>query len=86
VLLAVLTLVPAVADEAPATAESLRDLLLDRRHDDDRIEHIRVIEQSGALWVGAYVSVDRQETAQRNLEQLYARSADAIVGWELVNT
>ena len=79
-----MTLVPVHPDRTPLTPESLRDLLLGLRSAEDRVEHIRVIERAGMLWIGAYVPVADNDRAQESLHQLCDRLAGLINGWEFV--
>jgi hypothetical protein len=84
VLLAAMTLVPTDPDRTALTPESLRDLLMGLRASEDRVEHIRVIERVGMLWIGAYVSVAEPGTARQSLLRLCGRLTAVIDGWELV--
>src|SRR5262245_52940684 len=72
-LLATRTLVPIGGDRAPLSVSSLRTLLMERRSKNDRIEHIRVVERAGLIWVGAYVSVAQHDVAQHQLGRLCDR-------------
>jgi hypothetical protein len=71
-------------DRTALTPETLRDLLMGLRSADDRVEHVRVIERVGMLWIGAYVSVAEMGVARASLSRLCDRLTDIIEGWELV--
>jgi len=75
-------MVPTSSDHTELTPEGLRDLLLNLRTELDRIEHVKVIERAGLLWIGAYVSVAQQRTAQQSLHRLCDRLAGVIKGWD----
>src|SRR5262245_15598196 len=84
VQLAATTLVPTKQDRTALTQESLTDLLLRLRSVEDRVEHVRVIESTGMLWIGAYVAVAELEVAQQKLSNLCDRLVDVIDGWEII--
>jgi hypothetical protein len=84
VQLAAVTLVPTSADRTPLTPEGLRDLLISLRRTTDRVEHVKVIERAGMLWVAAYVSVPEVDRARVSLQELVGRLTGIISGWELV--
>lgn len=59
-------------------------MILDIRSESDRVEHVKVIERAGLMWVGAYVSVGDQESAQNILTDLCTRATNALCGWEII--
>jgi hypothetical protein len=84
VQLSAVTLVPVSVDRTPLTAELLRDLILGLRSEADRVEHVKVIERAGIMWIGAYVSVVDKQQALVRLHDLCGRLTRVINGWDIV--
>ncbi|WP_139217995.1 hypothetical protein [Micromonospora phaseoli] len=68
----------------PLTPERLRDLILGLRVDGDRVEHVKVIERAGFMWIGAYVAIRDLRSAELNLADLCGRAAARLDGWEII--
>ncbi|MBS2965961.1 hypothetical protein KGA66_23145 [Actinocrinis puniceicyclus] len=79
-----MTLVPTSADRTELTPETLRELLWGILTAQDRVEHIKVIERTGLLWIGAYISIADHIQAQKCLLGLCDRLVEIIDGWELI--
>lgn len=84
VQLSALTLVPIREDSTPLTPEKLKSLILELSVDADGVEHVKVVERSGLMWVGAYISIRDDKSAQHHLVDLCARVTDVIDGWEII--
>jgi NifB/MoaA-like Fe-S oxidoreductase len=82
--LVAVTLVPTSADGWHSTPQILRDLLMNLREPADHIEHIQVIERSGLLWIGAYVSTPEVKVARRSLTELCGRLSSLVDGWAVI--
>jgi hypothetical protein len=82
--LVAVTLVPTGTDRSHSTPQVLRNLLMNLRDPADHIEHIQVIERSGLLWIGAYVSTPEMKAARRSLTDLCGRLSPLVDGWAVI--
>ncbi|WBB56658.1 hypothetical protein [Verrucosispora sp. WMMD573] len=82
--LSAVTLIPMTTARTPLTPERLKDLILGCRVDGDRVEHVKVIERAGLMWIGAYVAICDTESADHNLADLCGRAAARLDGWEIM--
>ncbi|MEV0732700.1 MULTISPECIES: hypothetical protein [Polymorphospora] len=82
--LSAVSLAPVGEDRTPLTPETLRDLVLGLRAETDRVEHVKVIERAGMMWIAAFVAVADDERAQHCLHELCARLTGVINGWDIV--
>ena len=84
VQLSAVTLIPVTTARTPLTPERLRDLILGCRVDGDRVEHVKVIERAGLMWIGAYVAICDMRSAELSLADLCVRAAERLDGWEVI--
>ncbi|WP_204034875.1 hypothetical protein [Micromonospora qiuiae] len=84
VQLSAVTLIPVTTARTPLTPERLKDLILGLRVCGDGVEHVKVIERAGFMWIAAYVSIGDTKSAERRLAGLCARAAAKLDGWEII--